>query len=273
MGSWQITYGTKVDYLLESASWTVFYGYDEASGEGCRFNDIKVKPNNEFEIHVGDIDPVWGVQYEIDNTTDTSIGFISTDMFLLQFENFLYYPTEECIRLYSEGFNATEVSLGPQMFGWFFIEPSDSMWAYFDELVDIEYHKSKTSLYDYQAYFESFFERRDKQAIFDVNMYGDFINDTLEVDMNFQHNLKFIWNDTTGILLGYRISTQFSGTFHGMSLGEKLDVVCKEADFDLPNFKFFNYTGFIPGFDFGISMIAILTITSFIVVIMKRRKK
>ncbi|MFW9922747.1 MAG: choice-of-anchor S family protein [Candidatus Thorarchaeota archaeon] len=272
-GSWQISDGTKVDYLLESANWTVYYGLDTATGEGCRYNDIKVKPNNEFEIKVNDVDDVWGIEYEINNSTDSSIGSISTALFLLEFEHFLYYPTEECIRLFSEGFNENEISLGPNMFGWFFIEPSEALWSYFNEIIDIEYHKSRSSIFDYQAYFESFFERREKQAIFDVNMYGDFINDTLEVDINFQHNIKFIWNDTTGILLGYRISTQFSGIFYGLSLSEELEIVCREVDYNLPNYKFYNYTGFIPGYDFGITVIAIFTISISILIFLKRKKR
>lgn len=271
---WLINNGTTTEYTIEEAEWTVEFGELSESGEGGQFESVKIEPSDTFDVIALDVDDIWGVEFKLDNSTATAIGIISSDAFYYEFVNFIYYPAVECARLAYEGFNEQRIMHGPEIPKWFFIEPSVELWNFFDEITDINYHKTRENNYDYEAYFEAYFERRDDQAIFDLHMYGDFLNDTLEIAMQFDHNIKFVWQESTGILNGLRMNTVLSGDYGNQTIGEDVSLVLMKSSYTLPDFKFFAYTGFIPGFNFGIAVISIFSIivVSIIFTKVKRRK-
>lgn len=270
--TWGVSDDFEVDYVLENAEWTITHSENEQTGTGAQYKEINIPLNEVFEVTVDSVDEVWGVQFIVDNTTDTTNGFLTNDLFMLQFEHFLYYPAIESERLYSQGFDIEEITRGPFLIDWFFVEPTDDLWDFLVEVANIQYHQERENNYDYEAYFESDVEKAENEVVFDINMYGDFINSTLEIDMQFQHNIKFIWEEDSGKLLGYRISTSFSGTFYGLFISESLDLVLKENNYSLPNFKFVNYTGLIPGFTMFISMVSLIVFVSIIVKIRRNKK-
>lgn len=270
---WKISTGTSVEYTLEEANWTVQYGELSESGEGSQFDSVKINPLGTFEVKAIDVDDQWGVEFLVDNSTEVSTGVTTTDAFVFEFVKFIYYPAEECERISNEGFNSVRIKHGPNMPAWFFIEPNQEIWDYLTEISDIEFHKTRENNYDFEAYFESFFELRDNQAIFDLHMYGDFINDTLETDMQFDHNIKFVWQESSGILLGYRIISDLSGDYENQTITENLLITCKQTEYSLPDFKFYAYTGFIPGYGFGITVISLIFLLAFGILVKKHRKR
>ncbi|HUU76991.1 MAG TPA: choice-of-anchor S family protein [candidate division Zixibacteria bacterium] len=271
-GQWKISTGTSVEYTIEEANWTVQYGDLSESGEGSQFDNVKINPSGTFEVEVINVDDQWGVEFVVDNSTEVSTGVITTDTFVFEFVKYLYYPAEECARITTEGFNSVSIKHGPYMPAWFFIEPNQELWDYFDEISAIEFHKTKENNFDFEAYFESFFELRDNQAIFDLHMYGDFINDTLETNMQFDHNIKFVWQESSGILLGYRVNSYLSGEYENQTITENLLMTCKQTEYSLPDFKFYAYTGFIPGYGFGITIISLIFLLTFGFLIKKQKK-
>ena len=270
--TWYVDDDTTVSYTIEKAEMTARMGDLQVESEGVVFENVKVKPSNSFDVEVISIDNEYGIEYEVDNSTTSASGEIATDLFLFQFTQFAYYPEQETLRLSIQGFNSQEYIHGPNMINWFFVEPEESLWDYFEEIADIEYHKSRENNHDYEAYFEGFFEIRDEQAIVDLYMYGSFTNETTEIDMNFNHNIKFVWSSVTGILLGYRISTTLSGTVKELIVSESISIVCSKNDYSLPGYKFYNYSGFISGFEIAVAIIS-LTIVTFIGFNIKKRKK
>ena len=270
---WKVSTGISAEYTLEEANWSVQYGELSELGEGGQFNNIKINPTETFEVEVIDVDDQWGVEFSVDNSTEISMGVTTTDGFIFEFTKFVYYPSEECARISIEGFNSVRIKHGPDIPAWLFIEPTQDLWDYFDEIEEIEYHKTRENNYDFEAYFEAFFELTNNQAIFDLHMYGDFINETLETDMQFDHNIKFIWQESSGILLGYRINSYLSGDFENQTISETLLMTCKQTEYSLPGFKFYAYTGFIPGFGFKTALISLVLLFALGIIIRKNKKQ
>ncbi|MHA1121738.1 MAG: choice-of-anchor S family protein [Candidatus Heimdallarchaeota archaeon] len=260
------------EYLLESSVWIVKINNLEASGEGAFFNEINIDINTRYEVDVLDVDNVWGVDFKVTNYTSTnSNGLITTDMFFSQFSKFLYYPVEECNRLVNSGFNKDEINRGPPLIQWFFVEPKQDVWDFLDNLTTLEYHNSLPNSLLYGATLEAEREIVDNQVIFDMYMRGTYENETGNTSIQFDHMIKFVWDEITGILLGYRIATYIYGQFQGYSITEDLQIINRQTGFELPKFKFIS--GFIPGFGFLITVIGLGTILVTSIIYSRKIKK
>jgi len=270
--AWGSISGSSTEYLLESSVWIVKINNLEASGEGAFFNEINIDINTRYEVDVLDVDNVWGVDFKVTNYTSTnSNGLITTDMFFSQFSKFLYYPVEECNRLVNSGFNKDEINRGPPLIQWFFVEPKQDVWDFLDNLTTLEYHNSLPNSLLYGATLEAEREIVDNQVIFDMYMRGTYENETGNTSIQFDHMIKFVWDEITGILLGYRIATYIYGQFQGYSITEDLQIINRQTGFELPKFKFIS--GFIPGFGFLITVIGLGTILVTSIIYSRKIKK
>jgi len=270
--AWGSISGSSTEYLLESSVWIVKINNLEASGEGAFFNEINVDMNTRYEVDVLDVDNVWGVDFKVTNYTSTnSNGLITTDMFFSQFSKFLYYPVEECNRLVNSGFNKDEINRGPPLIQWFFVEPKQDVWDFLDNLTTLEYHNSLPNSLLYGATLEAEREIVDNQVIFDMYMRGTYENETGNTSIQFDHMIKFVWDEITGILLGYRIATYMFGQYQGYSITEDLQIINRQTGFELPRFKF--VSGFIPGFGFLIAVIGLGTILVTSIIYSRKIKK
>ncbi len=259
------------NYVLDSSAWSVQVNDLIEGGTGGTFGNLNLPQRGQFSVEVLDVDANWGVDFRVSNATDNVLGHITNDEFLMEFAKFLYYPEEECSRITTEGFNSKDIVNGPEILDWFFIETEADVWDFMDNLTTVEYHNVLPGVYAYEAYLQAHFEHQNKQVMFDVYMRGSFENQTLDVNIQFDHSIKFVWNDTTGILLGYRISTNFNGLFASYSIAEEINVVIHLSGYDLPSFKFIS--AFIPGFEIGIAVFTIGLIIVFNVIIRCIRKK
>ncbi|MHA1532712.1 MAG: choice-of-anchor S family protein [Candidatus Heimdallarchaeota archaeon] len=270
--AWGSISGSSTEYLLESSVWIVKINNLEASGEGAFFNEINIDINTRYEVDVLDVDNVWGVDFKVTNYTSTnSNGLITTDMFFSQFSKFLYYPVEECNRLVNSGFNKDEINRGPPLIQWFFVEPKQDVWDFLDNLTTLEYHNSLPNSLLYGATLEAEREIVDNQVIFDMYMRGTYENETGNTSIQFDHMIKFVWDEITGILLGYRIATYIYGQFQGYSITVDLQIINRQTGFELPRFNF--VSGFIPGFGFLITVIGLGTILVTSIIYSRKIKK
>jgi hypothetical protein len=270
--NWGVTENTSTTYLLDSSSWSVNFGSLTGSGTGGVFNNLTIAEGNSFIVNVTEVNPFWGVDFKLSNTTDDSFGFNEYELFKFQFAKFLYYPIEEAERLYAGLVNQSQIAFGPPIVPWFFIEIRDELWDFFDQMIDINYHNSLPIAPSFDATFEGDFVRGSGLATFDVFMRGTYANSTRGAEFDFTHNIKFIWDLTTGILQGYRVSTIFTGTYYDLTISEDLSLVVKKTGFTLPSFKF-GPSGFIPGFNWIITLASIGTLTLVIFLIRKRMQK
>jgi hypothetical protein len=263
---------SEIEYILEESSWTVEFNELSITANGGYINGLKVKELGVFTVDVVNIDEQWGVDYNVDNSTHDVNDYITNDRFFFEFLKFLYYPLDESNLLAEVGLDESQVNSGFNILPWFFIETSDETWKYLENMSDIEYHNLLPIVKDIAGSLRADFVRVESEAIFDIMIQGTVENSSLNINYDFDHLLKFVWSETTGELLGYRISSNFSGTYSGFSISEQITVTCRQVDYNLEQFKFF--AGFIPGYTFVITIISLITIAfSFIVVRRLRRKR
>ncbi|NHJ46778.1 MAG: hypothetical protein FK733_03220 [Asgard group archaeon] len=261
-----------VDYILEESEWTVEYNDVTVSTNSGYYNGLMVKELGVFTVDVIDIDEQWGVDYNVDNSTHDVNDYITSDKFFFEFLKFLYYPLDESKHLVETGLNETRVSMGFNILPWFFIETSEETWNYLANMSDINYHNLLPIVKNIEGSLRGDFVKAESEATFDIMIQGTVENSTLNINYNFDHTLKFVWNALTGVLLGYRISSYFSGTYSGFTISEQINVVCKQVGYALEGFRFI--AGFLPGYSFTISLIGLTIIAiSFIVIKQLRRKR
>ncbi|MBD3191173.1 MAG: hypothetical protein GF308_11035 [Candidatus Heimdallarchaeota archaeon] len=270
--NWGIEPGFQKVYVLDESSWSITYGGLSATGEGGTFQELRIAQGDSFSINVVQVDNNYGVEYILENQQEqSSTGFVDKANFIYEFANFLYYPTEEAGRLDQTGFNEEEIMLGPPIISWFFIEPTEDLWEFLEEVTTLEYHNSLQNADEFEGTLEADFAVEGENKVFDFYLRGDYINETKNIEIRFDHNIKFIWKISTGLLQGYRISSQFLGEYFGNEISEELNVACRVGTYSLPYFKFGGFSGLISGFRMGIVITSGLVIVT-IYQLMKKRK-
>ncbi len=268
--TWGNISGSSTEYLLERSIWAVNINDLEASGEGAFFNDININMNTRYDVDVLNVDNIWGVDFKITNNTNFhSDGMMTSDMFIFQFSKFIYYPLEECKRLTSTSFDENQINRGPPLILWFFVEPEQIVWDFIENLTTIDYHNSLPNKELFDATLQAELEIANNFVVFDMYMRGAYENKSENTLFQFDHMIKFVWDEVNGILQGYRIATYINGKFKGYSIVEELQIINRKSGYDLPRFKF--GSGFIPGFEFLITIIGIFTIL--VSTIIRRNKK
>jgi len=254
---WLVSPSDDVSYLLETSTWDVELDGTEVSGTGGYFEGLTVSQGTTFDVEVLSINELFGVNFRVDNSTNTITSYINNDNFLYEFTNFIYYPFHESYRLTHFELDLDQVVFGPEILGWFFLEIDTDLWDFLEDLTTNEYHEALPFHDLFDILLQADFEFQENLAIFDIYMNGDFENETDDTKVDFGHAIKFIWDNTTGILQGYRVTTEFQGTYQSHQVAITLEIVIRESSYDLPNFKFF--PGLFPGFNF-VTTFAVLSV-------------
>ncbi|NHJ39263.1 MAG: hypothetical protein FK731_04460 [Asgard group archaeon] len=266
--AWNIIISDAISYNLDISEWEISYDGNTISGSGGYFKGLLINEPSIFSVEVIEIDEEWGVVYQVDNATDSVNEYMTMDRFYFEFLRFLYYCIDESRRLVDLGLNESRIQKGPELIPWFFIDPIEETWEFLTNMSDINYHNSLPIVKNIQGNLRAGFERENSEASFDITIQGIVNNETENINLEFDHTLKFVWNSTTGILLGYRISSYFTGNLEGHTLSEQINVVCMQVNYDLARFRFLS--GFIPGFTF---IIAIVSLSIFGIIILINKKK
>jgi len=255
---WLVSPSDDASYVIDESTWEVSLDEVEVSGTGGYFEGITVNKGTTFDVEVLSINEEFGVTFRVDNSTDTTTSTINNDEFLFEFTNLLYYPYHECERLTNFELDLDHVVYGPEIIDWFFLDINTNLWAFLTELTTDAYHEA-LPFYDQfpNILIQSEFEFQENLAFFDLYMSGYFENKTAGTNIDFGHALKFIWDNTTGILQGYRISSEFIGTYQNHDVAISIDVEIRESSYTLPDFKF--YPGLFPGFNY-MTALAVLSV-------------
>lgn len=271
IATWGVQKNDTFTYIIEDTNWLInLDGYSQ-DGYGATFKTLEFNDKSSFNLQVLSVDENWGVEFRINNSTESTTGTISEDEFKFEILNRIYYSIYECKRIVTEGFNAKEIQQGPELLDWFFIQPETRTWNYLSNLSSVSFHNNLPRTNDISGTFVAEFTHDNSEAMFDLLLDGSIENKTLDTKIQFEHTMKFVWNGTTGVLLGYRFSAYFQGTYEGHVLSEQITVVMRLKGYILPKFKFF--TGFIPGFSFSMSIATFLVIVSFWLIHRKRKKR
>ena len=254
---WKVSPSDDVSYVIDESTWVVSLDEVEVSGTGGYFEGISVNKGTTFDVEVLSIDEEFGVTFRVDNSTDTTTSTINNDEFLFEFTNLIYYPYHECERLTHFDLDLDQVVFGPEILDWFFLDVNNDLWAFLTELTTDAYHEALPFYDQFNVLIQSAFEFQENLAFFDLYMTGDFENETAGTKVDFDHAIKFIWDNTTGILQGYRISTEILGTYENHQVAIAVEVEIRESSYTLPDFKF--YPGLFPGFNY-MTAITVLTV-------------
>lgn len=245
---WMVSPSDDVSYLVEESTWDVSLDNVDFSGIGGYFEGITVNKGTTFDVEVLSVDDELGVTFRVDNSTDTVSATMNNDKFLFEFLNLIYYPYQECDRLTHFELDLDQVVFGPEILGWFFLEANTDLWDFLEELTTEAYHTVLPFYDQFNVLLQADFVHEENLAIFDMFMNGSFENETEGTSVDFGHSIKFVWDNTTGILQGYRISSATLGTYQNHPVEISLQAIIKEVSYDLPDFKFL--TALFPGFEY-----------------------
>jgi len=159
---------------------------------------------------------------------------------------------------------------GPEILDWFFLDVNSDLWAFLTELTTDAYHEALPFFDQFDVLIQSAFEFQENLAFFDLYMTGGFENETVGTKVDFGHAIKFIWDNTTGILQGYRISSEIQGTYENHQVAITIAVAIKESSYTLPDFKF--YPGLFPGFTY-MTAFAVLSVIFLGQLFFRKRKQ
>jgi len=261
--------GETHDYILERSDLYVEFEDLSQVGTDGRYNDISISSRSSFTVEVLDIDEEWGVDFEISNSTHSTSDYLTNDQFKYEFSNFIYYPIFESERIVEE-FDIDKIKIGPEITHWFFIQPIEANWNFLDNFTTEDYYANIPLNQYIEGSFQASLERFEGEIIFDYDIKGTYTNESDESNIQFDHLFKFIWNETTGVLLGYRISSYLTGKYLGQNVYEEIYVICRISGYDMPNYKFI--PGFIPGYTYVITIGGIFTIAVLTSIFNKKRK-
>jgi len=159
-----------------------------------------------------------------------------------------------------------DVDSGVTLGEWLFLMASDTDWTDFvdDWNMSDDDVFNETSSGDMSMSTGSALENSDRDIRFWITLVGTYINTTEEIDLRSDHKVMFAYDTSTGVLLGFRMNTDVTGTFEGTTTTFKMDLEIIRDEYTLPGFP----GSVAPGFE---SLIAILAL--FVVVPVFRRKK
>ncbi|MBN1330400.1 MAG: hypothetical protein JXA54_13080 [Candidatus Heimdallarchaeota archaeon] len=269
IATYTIVPGETSTYILERSDWYIKFEDLSESGSDGRFNDLSISSKSVFTVEVLGVDEEWGVDFEISNSTDTTTDYLTNDQFIFEFSNFIYYPIFEGKRIVEE-FDADIIKIGPEIFPWFFIQPIETNWNFLNNFTTQDYYSTNPLDQYVDGYFQASLERLGGKVLFDYNIKGSYTNESDKAKIQFDHLFKFIWNETSGVLLGYRISSYLTGKYFDLDFYEEIYVICRLSGYEIPNYKFI--PGFIPGYSYFIAISSIFAIAIFTIVFKKRRK-
>jgi len=270
-GEYTITPSDKFTFVLEQADWLVEFDDESQLGYGGTYNDITITDESTFTVDVLAVSNEWGVDFQISNSTHTTTDSLTNDQFKFEFSRFMYYPLIECQRIIDEGFDAKAIKRGPTLLPWFFVLPSNTTWDFLDNLTTMEFHSSLP----YEPYIEGFLqaelERFSGEILFDLSIQGTYVNLTENSNLQLEHMVKFVWNETTGVLLGYRMATYFRGTYLGFQIFQEAVIVCRKLNYNLPNFRF--VSAFIPGYSYLMAIASLGSAVGITTIIVRKKRK
>jgi len=258
------------NYILDSGYWHIKVDDVEKYADGVILNGIRVTEGNSFSVTVEDIDEAWGIEFEFNNSTHSIIDYINNDEFLFEFSKNFYYPEEECKRIDAEGFDLEKTLSGPKMYHWFFLNPTDELWQQLDNFTTLEYHNSLPRENTYDSFLRADLELTVAEATFDLYMYGTFKNEEENIAIQFDHIMKFVWQKSTGILLGFRTASYFTGNYKNFTITEDMEMICRKSGYDLSAYRYIS--GFLPGFEVIICLVGFVVLLTIPKIIAKRKK-
>jgi hypothetical protein len=263
---YNVTVGTIFTYDVVASTWTVADGSNSGTGTGFTFEGTQFAVGTQVEVEVlaesgSQVDYNETIGSVYDESSATPFGD-ALGMVLLMFFPIL-------IGTGTMTWNQTEVELGPELLGIYFLEP-EALGEIFFELSNESFISTQFS--DPEWTFNQIgghFDNTTTVAVFDWVLDMDYVNASLGTDFGGLFRYKIAYNTNTGQVKGYRLDMDYSGTVEGTNRQITMNQHVEEVGYDIGNF--FYGGGFIPGFEWFIALPALAILGSIAVIVRKRK--
>jgi hypothetical protein len=265
--------GEVYTYDVVTSTWSLKAGSNSGEGTGYPFAGAKFGEGTSIDVEVLSVDPTMGVSYEATAGTKTQTGsnspFDMLGIFLYCFYPFLISSSM------SMTWNQTEVEMGPDIIAMYFFDAETASDFFMGTLAN---DTSMASMATESGFtldrMEGHFDNSTSEVVFDWVIEGSIEYTEDNTDLSGYELLQFVFDKDDGYLLGYQIDMDFEGTTEGEVFEIDLDQKVEKAGFNLDSFYYETgglLGGFIPGYEWGIGLFAIASI-SVIAILIKRKK-
>ncbi|NHJ49147.1 MAG: hypothetical protein FK733_15270 [Asgard group archaeon] len=269
-GNYQQTAGQSFNYDIVKADLAVTYGGNSGNGSGFVLDGTQYGDGTQIEVYVLTVDPASSVSFDVSVGADSEVW--ATDLFagIVWLALVMIYPI-----YLADGFGI--------MGDWGTIQPivneglglmmtpfwDTSYLAALEELVQpdsIDEFKTVTGMQDLTV--KGKYDEKGGNVIFDWMMKGSAgFTGVYTADFDLEHQLKIVYDQTTGVLQGIRMLSSVVGTHSGTSMDVSLEYLQEIEGYNIDEFAFG-----LPGFGWIIT-IGTLGILAIPLIIRKNRKK
>ncbi|NHK33066.1 MAG: hypothetical protein FK730_17085, partial [Asgard group archaeon] len=239
-GNYQVTIGQTFNYDVNNAQYEVTKGIYSASGNGFQIDGHQFPNETSILIEVTAVDPPNDVDFDISSDGYVESWFSSPFGDALGVALTALLPILLYDSLGNMVFNDINdtVSQGTDLLMPVFWDVS-----YFDFFEDLASESTLSDLStdpDYQDLnFYAEYEEVGNEMIFDWYFIGPMlVTTTYTLDFDVEHQVKMVYDLSTGVLQGMRMISTTTGTHSGQNLDYYMDFYIELQGYDLDDFLY-----------------------------------
>lgn len=273
-GDFQVTAGSNYSFDVITSTWSIKFGPDSAEGTGYPIEDGTFQEGTDFNVEVDAVDPALSVDWTMSKGTKEETGS-NTAFDYIGIILYCFYPLLIASGI-SSSWNVTEVEMGPPVITMFFFDPAEDVsMEFFRGLANTSAMSTMLTESEYTNLerMEGHFDESGSVAVFDWVIEGQIADESVNTDLEGSELFQIAFDKSTGVLQGYHIKIDFTGSVEGSVTEMKLNQKVEVTGYDLPAFYYGAGGGLIPGFEWFIGIISLSVLAVPILIIRKRRQK
>ncbi|MCF2143750.1 MAG: hypothetical protein K9W42_08635 [Candidatus Heimdallarchaeota archaeon] len=260
-GDYNVAVGNTFNYDVVKSSWNITFGTNTSQGTGFNFKDVKYPVGTQFTVEVTAVSPASSVSWDMTVGTETESG-TNTLLDVIGIAISLFLPVFLAGGV-SGTWNQTEIDLGPEIWSLFFLEPvsfSDFFYMLSNETYVTE------SMSDTHFEFNNVYGAFDNSSTIAIfEWHFDITYTDTDADYGGTYTFKIAFDKNTGQVKGQYFAFDYAGTIEGNTFNYKYTQLVEDENYNMPG------VGFIPGFEWFITL-PVLVLLGSIAVIVRRRK-
>ncbi|MHA1531899.1 MAG: choice-of-anchor S family protein [Candidatus Heimdallarchaeota archaeon] len=258
-----VTIGSEFTYDVVESSQTVTIGGDTGGGDGFRFNEQSFTLTEQIFVEVTDATSSV-VYYKVtvgNNTKSTQSGGIEDAGNLYNdLRGSLFYINSFSV------WTQSEVDAGPLLFCDYFIDPnySNAFLRYTNETyLELTFPDTAEITYTKLA---GNFDNSSTIAVFDWAFDFEMKNTTDNTDFVGKHRWKYAFDKTTGVVQGWKVAIECSGTILGVAQEFTMNQCVEIEGYNIDGFHYR-----MDGFESLLAIPALVVVVGIMTV--KRKRK
>ncbi|MCE7744680.1 MAG: hypothetical protein GPJ52_06045 [Candidatus Heimdallarchaeota archaeon] len=277
--TYQVSVGNTFVYDVIESSMSVTHGINSTDNIGFEIDGQYFNPGNSVTLNVTDVQPAV-VDYNMSAGAYTEEKYVSsTDNWTLN--NYMVSPIQYAKTISTYTWNSTIIAdvfhRNVLMIPFLFVEVNT--WASWIDVVNGINNNGTilTQTYSNGYTIQAAYYNTTTDFVFEFLLTG--VVDEVHVtgplssilNLTVDHQYQFAYTKATGVMLGMRMEGSVSGTANGTILEYTYDYHTEKQGYDLPSYQLGGPTWPFPGFVYLITLGALGTLTT-IMVLVRRRK-